>query len=84
MNISRWFTAHPATVGESYGEHLATAAVFGARMILAGMACLLHGLLPFVFVRTGSRAISELNAQLLARRSAGAPSTALPIDLLKS
>jgi hypothetical protein len=84
MNISRWFTAHPATVGESYGEHLATATHFGGRMILAGIACMLHGLLPFMFVRTGSRAVSELNAQLLARRTAGAPSTALRIDLLNS
>jgi hypothetical protein len=84
MNFSRWFTAHPATVGESYGEHLATATSFGGRMILAGIACMLHGFLPFLFVRTGSRAVSELNAQLLARRSAGAPSTALRIDLLKS
>ena len=84
MSISRWFTAHPATVGESYGEHLATATSFGGRMVLAGIACMLHGLLPFLFVRTGSRAVSELNAQLVARRSAGSSSTALRIDLLNS
>ncbi|HEY4873474.1 MAG TPA: DUF6356 family protein [Steroidobacteraceae bacterium] len=84
MNISRWFTAHPATVGESYGEHLVTATSFGGRMVLAGIACMLHGLLPFLFCRTGSRAVSELNAQLVARRSSGSPSTALRIDLLNS
>jgi hypothetical protein len=84
MNIFRWFAAHPASVGESYGEHLATATSFGGRMVLAGIACMLHGLLPFLFVRTGSRTVSELNAQLIARRPAGAPSTALRIDLLNS
>jgi hypothetical protein len=84
MNISRWFTAHPATVGESYGEHLATASSFGGRMILAGIACTLHGLLPFLFVRTGSRAVSELNEELVARRRSGSTSTSLRIDLLKS
>ena len=84
MNISRWFTAHPATVGESYGEHLVTASSFGGRMVLAGIACMLHGLLPFLFVRTGSRAVSELNAQLITRRSGSSPSTALRIDLLNS
>ena len=84
MNISRWFTSHPATIGESYGEHLVTATSFGGRMMLAGIACMLHGLLPFLFVCTGSRAVSELNAQLVARRSGGAPSTALRIDLLNS
>jgi hypothetical protein len=84
MNISRWFTSHPATVGESYGEHLVTATSFGSRMVLAGIACMLHGLLPFLFVRTGSRAVSELNAELIARRSNGSTSTALRIDLLNS
>ena len=84
MDIFRSFTAHPATVGESYGEHLVTATSLGIRMMLAGVACILHGLLPFLFVRTGSRAVTELNEQLMARRSAGAPSGALRIDLLNS
>jgi len=84
MDIFRWFTTHPASVGESYGEHLVTASSFGGRMVLAGIACMLHGLLPFLFVRTGSRAISELNAQLSARRPAGSASPALRVDLLNS
>jgi Family of unknown function (DUF6356) len=84
MYISRWFTTHPASVGETYGEHLMAATSFGSRMVLAGIACMLHGLLPFLFVRTGSRAISELNSELIARRSAGSPSPALRVDLLNS
>jgi uncharacterized protein DUF6356 len=84
MRILRWFTVHPAEVGEGYSEHLVTATSFGGRMILAGIACMLHGLLPFVFVRTGSRAVSELNAQLVARRRAVPVSAALPADLLNS
>jgi hypothetical protein len=43
---------------------------------------MLHGILPFLFVRTGSRAIAELNEQMIAGRSAGATSRALRIDLL--
>ena len=82
MKVS--FSDHPHSVGESYGEHLVTASSFGGRMVLAGIACMLHGLLPFLFVRTGSRAVSELNAQLIARRSGSSPSTALRIDLLNS
>jgi hypothetical protein len=37
-------------------------------MMFAGFACLVHGVLPFVFVRTGSRAISELNDRMVANR----------------
>jgi hypothetical protein len=55
-------------VGESYSEHLLRATRFGWRMMLAGCACLVHGVLPFLFVSTGSRAISELNDRMIASR----------------
>lgn len=71
MSIQRLFTEHPESVGESYGEHLVRATVFGGRMVVAGIACMLHALLPFVFVRTGSVAIEELHAQIQAVKRRG-------------
>jgi Family of unknown function (DUF6356) len=68
VNLIRAFTAHPASVGESYSQHLFRAVCFGARMVLAGIACLVHGVLPFLFVRTGSRAIAELNDRMVVNR----------------
>lgn len=68
MNPIRAFTEHPASVGETYGEHMGRAACFGLRMIGAGIACLVHALLPFLFVRTGSAAITELNDRLVVNR----------------
>jgi hypothetical protein len=68
MSPWRAFTEHPTSVGESYSEHLGQALCFGGRMIFAGVACLVHGLLPFLFVRTGSRAIAELNERMIANR----------------
>lgn len=68
MNLLRAFTDHPASVGESYGQHLGRATGFGLRMVCAGVACLVHGVLPFLFVRTGSRAITELNDAMVIRR----------------
>ena len=65
------FLAHPASVGESYPEHLAVAGRFGSRLILAGLACLVHGLPPFLFTRTGSRMVAELHAQMTSGRRAG-------------
>jgi len=58
------FTRHPATVGETYGEHLAFASGIGSRLILAGLACLVHGFFPFLFERTGSRTIIALHARV--------------------
>ena len=68
MSPIRAFTEHPASVGESYGEHLGQAVCFGSRMVLAGLACLVHGVLPFLFVRTGSRTINELNERMVRNR----------------
>ena len=64
----RLFTDHPASVGESYAEHLVTASGFGLRMVLAGLACIVHALLPFLFVKTGSVQISTLHDKMLANR----------------
>jgi hypothetical protein len=57
----RLFTDHPHSVGETYGQHLCFAGTFGLRMIVGGVAAVLHGLMPFVFETTGSRTILALN-----------------------
>jgi len=83
MNISKLFTAHPAEVGESYWGHLFAASSFGVRMMFAGFACMVHALLPFLFVDTGSRTIAALNEHLVARRRpAQSSAPALRADLL--
>lgn len=66
--MNRLFTEHPQSVGETYVEHMGVAFGFGSRMVLAGLACLVHGLLPFLFVRTGSRTIGVLHDRMVANR----------------
>ena len=78
MNLIRAFSEHPASVGESYGEHLLRAAYFGMRMVFAGIACQVHGALPYLFVRTGRRAIAELNDRMVVNLRVGLP--AIPGD----
>ena len=65
------FTEHPASVGETYGEHMVSAWGFGARMALGACACFVHGTLPFLCVTTGSRTIREGSqpSQLLLQRA---------------
>lgn len=64
----RLFTEHPATVGESYGEHLRVGFGFGLAMLGGGLACLVHALLPFLFVKTGSATISRLHDRMITHR----------------
>jgi Family of unknown function (DUF6356) len=66
------FTAHPASVGETYGEHLRFALAFGVRMTFGGIAAMIHAVFPFLFVTTGSRTLDGLNA--LRNRGAQAAS----------
>ncbi len=65
------FTAHPASVNETYGEHFTTATGFGVTMVAAGLACLLHGVFPFMYKRTGSNAISVLYRRMVTHRVGG-------------
>jgi hypothetical protein len=74
------FRAHPASVGESYGEHLAVASSFGAAMLLGGLACLVHGLLPFLFTRTGSGIVRKLHDRMLVNRAAAVSRTEQTAD----
>ncbi|NVE95562.1 DUF6356 family protein [Altererythrobacter lutimaris] len=67
--LSDAFTEHPASVGETYGEHFVHANSFGIRMILGGIACMLHGFLPFLFVKTGSKQIETLHGRMIVNRS---------------
>ncbi|HLZ84297.1 MAG TPA: DUF6356 family protein [Caulobacteraceae bacterium] len=70
------FIDHPASVGETYLVHMAVAASFGGRMMLAGMACFLHALLPFACERTASRQIALLHDQMVVSRIRRTPGAA--------
>lgn len=71
------FTDHPASVNESYFQHMGVAFGFGGRMLVAGCACLLHGLFPFLFTRTGSSTITELHGRMVTHRAAQPPAGAV-------
>ena len=75
MLIRRLFLAHPRSVGETYFEHLIVATTFAARMLLGGLACLVHAIFPFLCTATGSRIIQELNERMVThrRRTPGPP-----------
>ena len=54
------FTQHPASVGETYFEHLLMAGGFALSMFAAACVCLVHAILPFMFEKTGSRMVADL------------------------
>ena len=71
----RLFLDHPASVGETYREHFGVASRFGVIMIAAGVAALVHGILPSAFKTTGSRTIIRLHREIAQKRAATAAAT---------
>lgn len=64
----RAFTEHPESVGESYFQHMRTSFSFGGRMFVASIGCILHGIFPFLCVKTGSNTIQKLNHTMVTHR----------------
>ena len=62
------FTDHPHSVNEDYFEHMRTASGFGFAMLRGGLACLVHALLPFLCMRTGSETIRALHERMVTHR----------------
>jgi hypothetical protein len=61
------FTQHPKALGESYVAHFINASAFGLRMLAGGAAVLVHAILPFLFVHTGSRTMAKLHRRMTGR-----------------
>ena len=68
--IAKLFQDHPEEVGETYAEHFAAAGGFGVRMIVGGAACVVHAVVPGVFITTGSGTVKKLYDQMVAKRAA--------------
>ncbi|MBL8384163.1 MAG: hypothetical protein JNM90_13870 [Burkholderiales bacterium] len=66
--IKHAFTAHPATVGETWAEHAGVAFGFAWRLQLAALAALVHAVFPFLFVKTASSRISDLHGRMVVNR----------------
>lgn len=66
--LRRWFLDHPASVGESYGEHFGVAGRFGLKMVTGGLACFVHAVFPNLFMRTGSTTVKTLYSEMVARQ----------------
>ena len=81
-NLPARCRSHLASVGEDYRTHRRFAFFVGWSMMVAGAACILHGLVPAVFTDTASRTIRRLHAVVERREAHHAPSQASGAPLL--
>ena len=61
------FIDHPASVNETYLQHMRFAGWFAMMLIGAGLAALVHAIIPPLFETTASRIIHRLHARIAQR-----------------
>lgn len=76
--FTRLFLDHPRSVGESYLEHQRHAFGFGISLLGAALACLVHALIPALFVRTGSSTVARLHDRMILHRTGRGSGRVLP------
>jgi hypothetical protein len=72
------FNDHPKALGMSWAEHGAGAVVIGARMVGAGLACMVHAAVPALFTETAGRTIMGLHDHMVKRKAGAANPNAWP------
>lgn len=68
MTILKLFTEHPASVNESYAEHMEMSGTFAFWLFVAGFCATVHAIFPFLFEKTGSRIITKLHDRMVTNR----------------
>lgn len=66
--LKQLFTAHPASVGETYFQHVGQAGSFARDLALAACACSIHAVLPFTFEKTASNLVAGLHDRMVVNR----------------
>ena len=64
MRILKAFVEHPASTGETYGQHCRRALRVSTTLAVTSMAAFVHALVPALFTTRASDTIFELNEDL--------------------
>jgi hypothetical protein len=67
QKITQIFTNHPASVDETFFEHMWFALTFSFWLFIAAGAALAHAVFPFMFEKTGSQIITKLYNRIHSR-----------------
>ncbi len=73
MSLLKAFVEHPATAGETYGQHCRRALRLAATLAGASLAALVHALIPALFTTRASDTVFELHDDLKRVRASQEP-----------
>ena len=76
--LAQLFQDHPKSLGMSWWEHGAGAIVIGGRMVCAGIACMVHAVVPALFTETAGKTVMSLHDHMVKRKAGAANPNAWP------
>jgi Family of unknown function (DUF6356) len=68
----RLFLEHPRSLGMSWASHGIGAVAIGAKLVGAGIACLVHAVVPGFFTQTAGKTIDGMYRHMQQRRAGAA------------
>jgi hypothetical protein len=70
--LDRMFLEHPRSLGMSWVGHGAGAVLISVRLLGAGLACLVHALVPGFFTQTAGKTVTRMYDHMMRRRASAA------------
>jgi hypothetical protein len=67
--VDRLFLEHPRSLGMSWARHGVGALKIGAELVGAGVACLVHAVVPGVFTQTAGKTVTRMYDHMMQRRA---------------
>ena len=63
---------HPRSLGMSWAGHGVGAVAIGVRLVGAGLACLVHAVVPGVFTQTAGKTVTHMYDHMTRRKAGSA------------
>ena len=70
--VRRLFLDHPRSLDMSWARHAVGAVAIGATLVGAGLACLIHAIVPGWFTQTAGKTVTSMYDHMVRRRAGAA------------
>ena len=76
--VRRLFLDHPRSLGMSWAGHGIGAVKIGAELVGAGLACIVHAVVPGWFTQTAGKTVERMHDHMVKRKAGAANPEAWP------
>ena len=76
--VRRLFLDHPRSLGMSWAGHGIGAVKIGAELVGAGVACIVHAVVPAWFTQTAGKTVERMHDHMVKRKAGAANPEAWP------